>query len=243
MSTTASVKATRLPLRGSLLNAAAVVVGSVIGLLAGSILPGYLRDTIFDALGLLTIGLGLKTFLESRNVLLVGASLLLGVLAGGLLGLHNGVVWLGNYAEHLSGQGNLTQGFVAAAVLYCFGPMTVLGCIEESVEGKIQIVGLKSVMDGISSIFLSTIYGYGVLLAAPFVLVFQLVLVSMGRPLSIMRENDAMMAEFKGVGGLMLVGIGVSMTTGESIRLADFLPALIIAPLMARKFGPKEIVP
>lgn len=221
-------------MKGTLLNTATVVAGSLAGLLVRSALPKSFEPVAFGALGLVTVGMGLKMFLASRSIPLLAASLVLGGLLGALLGLAPGIEALAEWLKgRVGGSGTFTLGFVTASVLFVVGPMTVLGCVEDGLTGRSETLRLKSTLDGFASLFLASSLGVGVLFSAMAVLVVQGGLTLAAKPLAPLRERPEALAELEGVGGAILVGVGLGLLGVKRLPLADYLPALALAPLAA----------
>jgi uncharacterized membrane protein YqgA involved in biofilm formation len=232
--------------RGTLLNTATVAIGGLIGwalssLAASALDQGY-HDIVFSGLGIVTIGIGLKMLLGAKNVLVVAAAIALGGVLGKLMGIHESLEGLAEWMKQVLGAKN-DQGFVSimvgTSVLFCVGPMTLLGCIQERLENKIELLSLKSTMDGVGSIFFGAISGPAVLATAGVVLVFQSLLTFAAKPLKPMVDDEDMLADLSGAGGVMLVATGLGLLVlnkGPALRelqlpVSNYLPSLVLAPL------------
>jgi uncharacterized protein len=134
-------------------------------------------------------------------------------------------------------QGTFSVGLVTTSVLYCVGPMTLLGCLQDGLEGKSELLRLKATLDGISAIFFAAAFGYGVLLTAFVILVFQGALTLLARPLRPYLSDEAMIAEVSGTGGVLIMAIATGIAGIKSFPVADYLPALLLAPGCVRVFG------
>lgn len=219
---------------GTVLNTVAVIAGSLVGLMAGSALPSRIGDIAVYGIGLITICLGLQMFLRTRNPLVVVAAICIGGALGAAVGLDSGMEAVAEWARAgLGGKGNFNQGFVTASVLFCIGPMTLMGCLQDALEDHIELLGLKSMLDGVSSIFLSATLGVGVLVSAAFVLIFQGVLTLAARRLEPLAKNPSLVGESVAVGGVLMVSIGLGITGIKSVPSVLFLPALALAPAFA----------
>lgn len=220
---------------GTILNTFAVIVGSLIGLLAGSAVPERVRDVSVYGIGLIVIGLGVQMFFKTKNPLIVVASICIGGSIGALLGLDRGIEALSEWARtSVGGDGNFNEGFITACILFCIGPMTVIGCLQDALERKTDLLNLKSMLDGISSIFLAAAFGMGVLLSAVFVLVFQGILTLLAKPLQKFAKDESMMAEATAVGGIVMLCIGLAISQIRDFSSVLFLPAIFIAPMIVR---------
>jgi uncharacterized membrane protein YqgA involved in biofilm formation len=216
-------------------NTVAVIIGSLIGLLTGKGISGRFRSVFFQAIGLLTIGLGVKMFFDASHALLVLISLAAGGLIGEALKIED---WLGRLADRFNPNEGATvaRGFVVALVLFVPGPMTVLGSLQAGLAGNNELLLIKSLMDGISSVLLATAYGRGVLLSAAGVYLIQGLLVTFASALSFL-QSPQYLGDFSGVGGLMLLGIGIRMLELRDIKVGNYLPALLISPILSAIFG------
>ncbi|MBC8066337.1 MAG: DUF554 domain-containing protein [Chlorobia bacterium] len=220
-------------MRGTLLNTATVAVGSTIGALAGNQIPDSYKELVLSGLGLVTIGLGVKLFLQSKNVLIVAAAISLGGMLGMAIGIQGGIESFADWAKGaLGGEGRFAEGLVTASVLFCIGPTTILGCLQDGLEKKIELLALKSTLDLFAAMFLAASMGWGVLLSAAVVLVFQGALTLAAKPLRPLAQDQDLLAEVSGTGGIMMIAIGLSLLEIKKLPTADFLPAISLAPVM-----------
>ncbi|WP_448594470.1 DUF554 domain-containing protein [Thermoflexus hugenholtzii] len=221
---------------GTLINVATVVAGSGAGLLVGSRLPERIRQTVLSGLGLITLVIGMSMALQTRNPLLMLAALLLGGVIGELLGLEERLQALGRYLETRvsghSGEGSaFVKGFVTASLVFCVGPMTILGSIQDGLTGNYTLLAIKATLDGFASLAFSASLGIGVMFAALTVLIYQGAL-TLGAGLVKAVLTEAMIAEMTAVGGTMILGIGLLLLDLKRVRVASFLPGLFIAPIL-----------
>lgn len=231
-------------MKGTLLNTATVTAGSLIGLAIGRFIPAEAQQVAMTGLGLVTVGIGIKMFLQSKNVLIVAASIALGGILGLLLHIQVGLDGLAEWVKaSVGGGGKFSEGLVTACVLFCVGPMTILGCIQDGLEGKSELLALKSTMDGVASIFLAAINGIGVLFSAAFVLIVQGGITLAANPVAPLRNDEGLLAELEGTGGPIMIAIGLSLLELKRIPTANYLPALILAPtlvLISRKVSARR---
>ncbi|MDT7885036.1 MAG: DUF554 domain-containing protein [Thermoflexus sp.] len=221
---------------GTLINVATVVAGSGAGLLVGSRLPERIRQTVLSGLGLMTLVIGMSMALQTRNPLLMLASLLLGGVIGELLGLEERLQALGRSLETRvsghSGEGSaFVKGFVTASLVFCVGPMTILGSIQDGLTGNYTLLAIKATLDGFASLAFSASLGIGVMFAALTVLIYQGAL-TLGAGLVKAVLTEAMITEMTAVGGTMILGIGLLLLDLKRVRVASFLPGLFIAPIL-----------
>jgi uncharacterized membrane protein YqgA involved in biofilm formation len=219
-------------MRGTLLNTATVLVGATIGHFVGRGIPVDYQTIALSGLGLVTVGMGIKLFLGGKNILIVA----LAVSLGGILGLGMGLqAGLDSFAEWaritVGGQGHFTEAVITSSVLYCVGPMTLLGCIQDGLEKKIDLLALKSTMDGIAAIFLTATLGDGVFVSAAVVLVFQGLLTLLARPLRPLAEDGEYIGEASAAGGTMMIAIGLGLLEIKKLPVAAYLPAIFLAPV------------
>ena len=222
---------------GTLLNVAAILLGGSLGLFFGSRLPERLKQIVLAGMGLFTLALGVQMFLETQNALVVLGSLLIGGLLGEWWKVEDGLHRLGAWLEERcrSGKGEenrFARGFLAAAVLFCTGPMAILGSIQDGLSGDYQLLAVKAALDFFASLAFASTLGAGVIFSAFVLLAYQggitLLAVQLDRVV-----NAAMMAEMTAAGGVILLGIAISsMLELKPIRVGSFLPALAVAPLL-----------
>jgi uncharacterized membrane protein YqgA involved in biofilm formation len=224
---------------GTFINTAAILVGGLVGLRFGKHLTTKIRETIVIGLGLFTIGISIKMFLETNNSLIVLGGLLMGGLLGEFLNIESRFNHLGqlledrfNNSKNKSSGGNFVRGFMTCSILFCTGPMAVLGAIQDGLIGDYQLLAIKSIMDGFVAFAMASTLGVGVLFSALIVFLYQgsfsLLAVQLQGIMT-----PAMIAEMTATGGLLLTGIAVSsLLEIKPIRVGNFLPSLVISPLI-----------
>ena len=221
---------------GTLINVGAIIAGSIQGIIFGSRLSENLKQTVIAGMGLFTAAVGLQMFLKTENALVVLGALIIGAILGESMGLEDKLQVLGTWLEKRFSGGSVgnashfVRGFLTASVLYCTGPMGVLGSISDGLRGDYLTLSIKSVLDGITSVAFASTLGIGVAFSALPVLVYQGLISLLAAQLnSIM--NTQMMNEMTATGGVLLIGIGISsLLEIKKIRVGNFLPALVIAP-------------
>lgn len=229
---------------GTAINVVTVVVGGVAGLAIGKRLPPAIRETVMHVIGLVTLVLGTSMFLKSQNPLILLGSLVLGGVTGEILRIEDGVNRLGAFAERkLTGStegGDFARGFVTTSILFCVGPMTLLGCLNDGLRGDYSLLAVKATLDGIGAVAFASALGWGVLLSAGTVLVVQGSLTLGARALEPLIRDAGMQAELFAAGGVMMLALGLRLLELKQIRVGNLLPALLYAPLLvliARTFG------
>lgn len=221
-------------MQGTLVNVLAVVAGSLIGMSAGDKMPDRYKSIVLATLGLGTILIGLKLALLTQHLSLVLAALLLGAITGTALNLDGRLnrlaQWLGSFANQESP--TFVTGFVSASLLFCVGPMTIVGSIQDGSIGDHTLLYTKSLLDFFAATALASSLGIGVLFSAITVLIMQGGLTLGGRYLGALTEG-VLIDEMSAVGGLMIVAIGLHLLDIRKLPLANLLPGLvIIVPLV-----------
>ncbi|MEM9245936.1 MAG: DUF554 domain-containing protein [Cyanobacteria bacterium P01_F01_bin.153] len=230
-------------LSGTLINVATVCAGTGIGLLMRSRLPKQMLSIIPQGVGLITVLVGLEMARQLTQVpsafvdgIVIG---LMALVAGGLLGewwnLEGRLHRLGDWLKRkVRGGGRFTEGFVAASLLFCVGPMSILGSINNGIAGDDRLLILKATMDGMAAIALTGSFGVGVGFSALTVLIYQgtISLAASGLAQGFPDPGtDPHVLMMTGVGGLTIIGIGINLLEIGTIRVASLLPALILGPL------------
>jgi uncharacterized membrane protein YqgA involved in biofilm formation len=229
-------------LSGTLLNVATVLAGATVGLLVGARASARLRQTLTDGLGLFTLAIGFALALEllldrtrpAGTDLTVIASLLVGGAIGEVLRLSDRLDALGDWFQRRLARGEkpsrISEGFVSASLVFCVGPLTILGSIQNGLTGDTQLLAVKSLLDGVASVAFAAALGAGVYLAALTVFVVQGGIAALawlaGSGLS-QSAIDAISA----TGGIVLLGVGLRLLDIRRVRVVNFLPALALAPV------------
>ena len=239
-----------IPGTGTVVNVVAVLVGSGLGVLLGHRMPQRTRDAVTDGLGLVTLLIAATTAADvlspalsaavgdSAPLLIVLGSILIGGIVGSLLRLEQRVESLGGLLQRrLSGETGtaarqrFVQGFVAASLLFCTGPLTVLGSLNDGLgAGSDQLV-LKSALDGFAAIAFAASFGWGVAASVVTIVVVQGSLTLVGLGIGDVLP-EAHLAALGAVGGLLLVGVALRLLRLREIPVADLLPALLVAPAL-----------
>ena len=235
---------------GTLVNVVTVLVGSTIGVLVGHRLPERTRTVVTDGLGLVTLLIAATSAAAIRNdawaeavgdsapLLIVLAALLVGGIVGSLLRLEDRLEGLGGWLQRRltpqdgsGGRARFIEGFVTASIIFCTGPLTIPGSITEGVgQGADQLL-LKSALDGFAAIAFAASFGWGVAATALTVLTVQGSLTALAALLGDFL-SDAELAALTTTGGLLLVGVALRLLALKQVKVADLLPALVIAPVL-----------
>ena len=235
---------------GTLLNVLTVLIGGTLGTVMGARLPERMRETIMHALGLLTMVIGIQLSLETDNILIVLASLLVGGIAGELLRIEDRINQVGRWLERRTG-GNreasnaeelqegdhyrtttrFSHAFLTASLVFCVGPMTILGSIQDGLTGDYTLLAVKSTMDGFASLAFASTLGPGVIFSALTVLVYQGAL-TLGAGWASALLTDPMIAEMTATGGVLMLALGLALLEIKQIRAGNLLPAILVAPII-----------
>lgn len=227
---------------GTLINIVAVLIGGSIGVLLGARLPRNMRDTVMSGLGLMTIVLGMGMALQSRNLLIVMGSVLVGGVLGEWWRIEDGLEASGRWLEDHFGrpedaaQGrSITRAFVTASLVFCVGPLTVVGSILDGLTGNYQPLALKSMLDGFAALAFGASLGPGVLFSTFTILIYQgalsLSAKLLGASLTGISAETPAVVEMSATGGVLIICIGLILLDLKRIRVGNFLPAIAIAPL------------
>jgi uncharacterized protein len=229
---------------GTWINVFTVLLGTSLGLLLKDRLSAKIQTIITQGIGLLTLWIGI-TMANSMGRVEAGGinGAVLGLLAiafggalGELLGIEERLTVLGDWLKRkFKGQGLFTEGFVASSLLFCVGPMTLIGSFDNGLRGDDTLLTLKATMDGVISVALANIYGVGVGFSALIILLYQgglsLIIGLIGRNIP-QADNNPYLLIITGIGGLMIMAIGCNLLEIAKIRVASFLPAIALSPLI-----------
>lgn len=238
---------------GTAANIGTVLVGTAIGAIVGGRLPERIRTTVMAGLGLLTLAIAFRDSVRAEELVPILAAILVGGVIGELIGIEQSLERLGNWLrDRFAGQhaapvidaelpedaasslvpdrsAAFGEGFVIASLVFCVGPLTVLGSINDGL-GEPELLYIKAGLDGFASVAFAAIYGWGVILSAGTILVVQggIALVSsiVGDSLS-----ETSLDALASAGGILLIGVGLRLLDLKRIRVANLLPALLLAPL------------
>jgi len=247
-------------LNGTILNVITVAIGGLLGLIIGNRLSERVQESVITGLGLVTLYVGISNAGETGNVIIPLLSIAIGVIIGELLridrALENLGAWLqkrfasetqkrdeDSLSTQLSPRERFITGFVTASLVFCVGPLTFIGSIQDGMGLDIgfQQLAIKSTLDGFAAMAFATSFGIGVLFSIVTIIILQGGLALLGSLLVTLMtentvtdslENNPMIAEMTATGGLLLIGLSLILLNVSKPRVANFLPALVIAPLL-----------
>lgn len=235
---------------GTLINVVTILLGGTCGLFFGARLPERMRQTVVAGLGLFVLAIGIQMFLKTQNSIIVLVSLLIGGMLGEWWQIEERLRSVGAFFERkltrpvqdeTPGEDGYAQtarstrfvrGFLTASLVFCIGPLAILGSIQDGLTGDFKLLATKAVLDGFASLAFASSLGVGVLFSSVIILVYQGG-ISLAAAQAQALINPAMMNELNATGGALLLGIAISsLLEIKAIRAGNFLPALLIAPLI-----------
>ena len=220
-------------LLGSLVNGGAIVVGGLVGMFAGKLLPERLRTSVMAALSLMTIGIAVPGLLKSSNALIPIISMVIGTIIGELLNIGAAVNKLGeNLQKRFSGS-RVTEGFVTGSLVFAIGALAVMGPLQSGLQHQHDLLFSKSVIDGVASIVFASTLGLGVALSGLMVFAVEgsiALLASVVAPYL----GEAVVNEITFVGSLLIVGISLNLLGITKLRILNMVPAILLPILLCR---------
>ncbi|MEW6274082.1 MAG: DUF554 domain-containing protein [Bacillota bacterium] len=220
---------------GTLINVAAIGAGAIAGTLLKKGLPERISKTILQGISLTVILIGIQMALQTKNPLVAIASMAVGGLAGAGLRLEDRLEALGKRVEarfHGNGKGDFARAFVTATLVFCVGAMAIMGAIEDGLTGHPRTLIAKSMLDGIASLVFASTMGIGVLFSAIPVFLYQGGITMAAQAIS-PYLSPRVVAELTSTGGLLIMAIGLNMLGAVRLKVADLLPAIFVAALIA----------
>jgi uncharacterized membrane protein YqgA involved in biofilm formation len=225
---------------GTLINTATVLIGGMVGIAMGDKIPDRVRVIVVQVIGVVTIGLGLSDLLKTHNMVFPLLGMVFGAVIGELLRIEDRLEGIGEVIRKRFAKrqdpGRFISGFVTATLLFCIGPLTILGAIQDASGETPQLYIIKGTLDGFMSVVFGAIHGVGVLFSAVSVFVVQGTLTLFGTQLDSLL-NDRMRIELFATGGLAVMAIGLNLLDIKKIRLGSLLPGLIVTPVLVQLFA------
>ena len=225
---------------GTLINTGTVLVGGIVGLVIGDRIPDRIRTIVVQVIGLVTLGIGLGDVLKTHNIVFPLVGMVIGGVIGELLAIEQR---LEKFAELMRRRfarnqepGKFINGFVTATLLFCVGPLTILGAMQDATGETPQLFIIKGTLDGFMNVIFGAIYGVGAVFSALSIFVVQGSLTIGGTALDSLL-NDRMRTELFAAGGLAVMAISLNLLEIKKIRLASLLPGLVVTPLLVWLFA------
>jgi uncharacterized membrane protein YqgA involved in biofilm formation len=222
---------------GTLVNASAIALGSVVGLVLRGRFPERIRIVSFQGVGLCVLVIGMQMAFDMNNALMVIIAVLVGGILGELLRLEELFQRLALRLKGMIRSTNplFTDGFISASLIFCIGAMSIVGSFDEGIRGDHSVLFTKSVLDGFTSVVLATTYGVGVLFSAVSVLLYQGGLTLFATSCQSL-FSPAIIAQLTATGGVLILGIGINILEIKQIRISSMLPSLFIVVLLSLWF-------
>ena len=225
---------------GTLINTATVLIGGTVGIAMGDRIPDRVRLIVVQVIGMVTIGLGLSDLLKTHNMVFPLLGMVFGAVIGEVLRIEDRLEGIGEVIRKRFAKrqdpGPFISGFVTATLLFCIGPLTILGAIQDASGETPQLYIIKGTLDGFMSVIFGAIHGVGVLFSAVSVFLVQGTLTLFGTQLDSLL-NDRMRIELFATGGLAVMAIGLNLLDIKKIRLGSLLPGLIVTPVLVQLFA------
>lgn len=217
---------------GTLINCAAIIAGSLVGLLLRRGMKDSISKTVMQGVGMSVILIGVTGAIETQNTLLVILSMVIGGALGAWIDIDSRMNRLGAWAQRKLTKGDdanntFAKGFVTASLVYCVGAMAVVGALDSGIRGDHSTLIAKAALDGITAIIFTSSLGIGVMLSAVPVLIYQGAIALLGTAVAPLL-SDVVVTEMSAVGGLLIMGIGINMLLDSEIKVANLLPAILI---------------
>lgn len=218
---------------GTLVNFAAIVIGSLIGYVAKKGIPSGIKNTVIQGIGLVIFLIGMKMAFQTKNELILIGSLSLGGILGELLAIEDRLEGLGNWLEKKVGssESGISRAFVTSSLIYCVGAMAIMGSIQDGLTGQTDTLFAKALLDGISSVIFTSTMGIGVIFSAVPVLLYQGTITFAAASLKEI-ISPHVVGEMTATGGILILGIGFNMLGMKIIRVGNLLPAMLFAVLI-----------
>jgi uncharacterized membrane protein YqgA involved in biofilm formation len=214
---------------GTIVNAVAIIAGSLVGLSIGRGIPDGYKTTVIQAIGLAVLLVGLRSALRSDALLIVIVCMALGAVIGEWLRIEARLDQFGRWIENrLAGRGaNIAKGFVTASLVYCVGSMAIVGSLESGLTGHHQTLYAKSLLDGITAIIFTATFGLGVAFSAASVFLYQGA-ITMAAAFIKPYLTPVVVDQMSAVGGLLIMGIGINLLEITKVRIGNMLPAIFL---------------
>ncbi len=221
-------------LQGTVVNVVAILVGSFLGLVLKKGIPEQIKRTVMQGIGLVVMYLGMSMALENQHILLAIFSIVLGGILGEIGQIDKRLNSFGDTLKERFGsdEGQFTEGFMFASLIYCVGALAVVGALESGLNSNHELLYTKSVLDGTTAIAFTSSLGLGVPFSAIPVLIYQGMIAVFASGIS-SYLGEAVVTEISSVGGMLIVAIGLNILEVTNIKIANLLPAILVAAIIA----------
>ena len=220
---------------GTIVNTAAILLGTLLGLLLKKGLPERFQDVLMKGLALCVLLIGISGALKGENTLIAILSIAIGAIIGEIIDLDRRLNNLGQLLEARFSKGDgeqtVARAFVMSSLLFCVGAMAIVGSLQSGLTGDHEMIYTKSMLDGISSIIFASSLGYGVVFSAVAVFVYQGAIVLLAQWIAPFL-SDAVIVEMTCTGSLLIIALGLNMLGLTRIKVANYLPALLLPILL-----------
>ncbi|HBY57756.1 MAG TPA: DUF554 domain-containing protein [Candidatus Atribacteria bacterium] len=227
-------------MKGTIVNVIAIFLGCSVGFILKSKFPEKIGKIIMQALGLVSLLIGMQMALKTNNILLIIFSLVIGGIIGELMGIEEG---LERFGEKIRSKfkGNtaserFVEGFITASLLYCVGSMAIMGALKEGLSGNPDILYTKSLLDGVTSIAFTAAMGIGVLFSTIPVFLYQGGITLLAQLIKDFLSPEVI-NEMTAVGGILILGLGFGLLEVKKIKVGNLLPAIVVAAILATIFS------
>lgn len=230
-----------MPGLGTIANCVAIVIGSLVGLLLRKGLPEKFQETIMSGIALCIVIIGVQMALKTTNIIITIFSLAIGGMIGEMIDIEGAMNRLGKWVGEKVTKGEgaaaiVARGFVNASILYCTGAMAIVGSIQDGLVADHATLFAKATLDGLISIILTANLGFGVMLSAVSVGIYQGSITLMASAIESL-VNAVILAELTAAGGIMIMAIGTNMLKLTQIRIGNLLPGVMVAVVLAKYFA------
>lgn len=217
---------------GTIINSLAVVLGGTVGMFLKQAMPERLKTIYFQSVGLFTLAIGISMVWNLGHILIIISTLVIGAITGELMKLDLKTEKLGNYVKGIlkTNDNKFTDGLISSFLLFCVGSMTILGAIQEGIEGKTDLLLTKSLMDFFSAILLASAFGSGVIVSAIPLFLYQGALTLTAKYASTFFNEDIVQG-ISWMGGILLIGLAIDILEIKRIKLINMLPALVFVTI------------
>ena len=220
---------------GTIVNVISILIGCLIGGIAKGRIPENISKTIMHGLALCVIYIGVSGSLEGENTLLIIISIAIGALIGEIIDIDKILNNLGEYFERKFSKNkdsSIAQGFITSSLLFCVGAMAIVGSLESGLTGNHDTLIAKSMLDGISAVIFTSTLGYGVMLSAITVFVYQGSIALFASSISPIL-SDTVITNMTAVGSLLIMGLGLNMLKITNIKIANLLPSVVLPIILS----------